>query len=329
MLSNTPTSRSFSLPCLPRRVRVFGAAWLVAGLAGSAGAATPAESGSNPTIELAADEAIQRDDVEAELSRRGGHSAGAAAWQQTLDDLVGRRLRATAAIDTGYAEDPEIRDAIERLLAARFERDHLQPLLAAIEVTDDEVVARYAEAPERFATAEQVRVAVIRLDGPTQPGLADEIEAAVAAVDPERGFGDLARRHSADRASRYVGGVLGWWTHGDSSRRPDAVVELGFALRTVGEVGRVEAEGDTYLMRLVERRAASPRAFDKVASTIRRQLMMERRAAVRDAFHAELRERYPVEVDPLAREPSTRSRALTPPSLPADPATRNPGPSRN
>ncbi len=282
-------------------------------------------------------EAITARRFEHEMARRGGGRPGRFATaperRALLDEMVDERLRVEAARAAGYQRDPEIVVALERLMAAKLERDLLAPRLAAIEVSDQEIAAAYTAAPELYTVAEQVRAALILLELPAEPSAeqlaevdrrARAILAEARAVEPAKGFGDLARRHSADRASRYVGGVVGWLVRGDRYRWGAEVVaaafDLGFPRRgtsggAAGDVAAVDAAGGRYLVRLIERRPAALRPLAQVAGGVRRELVRDQRAARRQAFYDQLRREFAVEVDAAAFDRIGPPAAAGPPAV--------------
>jgi parvulin-like peptidyl-prolyl isomerase len=281
-------------------------------------APSAAKAADDPVLATVGEVTITAADLRQEMARRGGSRPDAYATAESrrllLDELVEARLRVEAARAAGYENDPEIQRALELLMAAKLERDQLEPQFAELEVSDDEVAARYQAQPELYTTAEQVRVALIRLDaGRAEAGRAeadraqaDTAQAAIlaesAAIDPAQGFGDLARRYSDDGASRYVGGVVGWLVRGDRYRWPAEVVEAAFAQNAPGEVAVVETDQVRYFVRRMERRPSSLRPLAAVADGIRRELQRQQRDAARVAFYQQLRRQFSVEVDAAAAE---------------------------
>lgn len=135
--------------------------------------------------------AITTADLRQEMARRGGSRpeayATAEARRLLLDELVQGRLRVEAARAAGYHHDPEILRALELMIAAKLEREQLEPQFAELEVSGEEIAAHYRSASELYTTPEQVRVALVRLDLPVTlsedaaEGTRAEVDAAQAA----------------------------------------------------------------------------------------------------------------------------------------------------
>lgn len=269
---------------------------------------------------------VQRFEQEMEhrAGGRPGRFATAEERRALLDEMVHERLLVEAARAAGYERDPEIVATLERLMAAKLERDRLDEDLAAVEVSDEDVAAEYEASPETYTVPEQVRAALVFLEAPAGASAERRAEllrqqaAAILAeapeVDPAKGFGDLARRYSADRASRYVGGVVGWLVRGDRYRWTAEVVEAAFALAAAGDVAEVDTANGRYLVRLIERRPAAIRPLADMADGIRRELVRRRQAARREAFYAGLRRQIAVEVD------AAKLDGVGPPAEPRPPA---------
>ncbi|MGI9242451.1 MAG: hypothetical protein ACR2RV_16755, partial [Verrucomicrobiales bacterium] len=184
--------------------------------------------------------------------QRGGRRASTPAERRAaLDELVERAALAAKARELGLADDPEVVAQFENLLVRRLREKQLEPILAAVEVSEDEVLAYYeANREDKFSTPARDRLAVLwfRTHG-MEPLVArylprmEEARAAVIAqpeqFPPRAGFGKLAVTCSEHRASRYKGGDLGWIA--ESERKTPAgflsnVAGIGRDLREVGDV---------------------------------------------------------------------------------------------
>ena len=99
------------------------------------------------TLARVGDRVITVDQFRAELTKRVGPSgqlpATADALAAVLDELVRREVLLARAHEAGYADDPELKVAFERLLIKAYLRDRLEERLNALVVPDAEVEARY------------------------------------------------------------------------------------------------------------------------------------------------------------------------------------------
>jgi parvulin-like peptidyl-prolyl isomerase len=277
-------------------------------------------------------------DLEREMARRGGGRvfADPGVRQALLAEMVESELLLAAAVEAGYDRDPEAVAVFERMVAARYQSDALDALLAGVTVDDGAVAAYYQDHQDAYARPTRVQAAMIYFALPATAGderrqevlaLAERVRGEALALDPGvRHFGTLAVDHSDDRASRYRGGVIGWLVeHPDRSYRWDpAVVEAIFQLSSPGAISPLITTDDgLYLVRLVEREGSTPQPLERVRDGIRHQLVQAERDRLRAAFFADLRARLPVAVDEAllatVAAPSTdRNQSdLTPPPVPA------------
>jgi parvulin-like peptidyl-prolyl isomerase len=215
-----------------------------------------------------------------EIARRSHSAPGAFSDPdkrlEVLDEMVRFEVLAAAARHAGYAHDPEILRAVERLIVTKFKQEQLDPLLDGLSVGDDEVARYYRAHLADYTIPERVRVAMVFVeirDGATEQqraALADRAAEALTAARAQeresRSFGVLAKEYSDDRVSRYLGGDVGWVSKGQTSYRwDDAVVEAMFALEHLGDVSPIVYAADgLYLLKLTAREETRPRPLKQV-----------------------------------------------------------------
>lgn len=250
------------------------------------------------------DQVILADDFVAELRQRITHDpqvATAEGRRSLLHEMVRHRALVLQAEQAGYAERPEIVAAYERLLVAAYQRNHHNPRLDALTVSDDEVAAHYAAHAQDYAIPARFRAAIIfyRVAAEAQPEIRAQLEhkartglAEVAQLDPSvLHFGQLALRDSDHRESRYQGGVIGWLspTTEAGSRWPPELLQAIFAFERPGQTaGPIVTDKGLYLVRLVAKEEGRSQSLEQVADGIRRRLLEEKRAALRRSFDDEL-----------------------------------------
>jgi hypothetical protein len=176
------------------------------------------------------------------------------------------------------------------MIVAKYEQDQLgnspQP-----QVGWDEIERYYKDHPDQFGTSERLRAAIIELKIPSNADLqrrsaaVDKMgqirTAAISNPPPDGTFGLLAQNYSDDQASRYLGGDIGWFTikNLDSRRAgldPMVIAALS-KLKASGEISPViQAANALYLVKLVERQAASYRPLSEVADGVKYLLGREK-----------------------------------------------------
>jgi len=283
-------------------------------------------------------EAITIAEFEREMQRRSGvmpgHFATLEHRRELLDELVRDTALELAARRDGYAEHPDVQKILRQAMVSKYVDDHLDSLLAEAAVSEADIERHYREHADDYRVAERVRGAIILIEIPrnaTQEALV-ELEKKAAAIREEaaraaddREFAALARRRSDDRATRYLGGNIGWITSGGRSLKwGDEVVEALLALGGPGEIGPVvRGENGFYVVRLIEREAARVRPLEQVRAGIGHRLLKERRDRLREEFYAGLLQSLEVaqnnELLESVEGPPGAHRPLEPPPLPGRP----------
>jgi parvulin-like peptidyl-prolyl isomerase len=175
-----------------------------------------------------------------------------------------------------------------------------------MEVSDEEVRAAYEANAARYTRPAQRRLAVLVLKktqrmskekvASLRARMAEAREAAVAMAPGEQGFGKLAIRYSEDQATRYRGGDTGWTAEGKSRWHPEAV-EAGFALEAPGQVSDViETADGFYLVKFMEARPSTMLELDKIAPSIRQELLKVKRREERTAFVSSVKAATDIEI---------------------------------
>ena len=215
-----------------------------------------------------------------------------------LDQLIREQAVALTARQQGYAEHPEILALVEQAMVAKFTRDHLDKRLAEASVADEEIEGYYQSHSEQYTEAARVRGAVILIAAPPDATAEEvaELERQAAEIRARaiesgaEGFGALARRHSADRASRPLGGSIGWIRRtGRPLRWGEEVVDTLFSLKQPGDIGPIaRSDKGFWVIQLLERDEPRLRSLESVRAGIERLLLKERRALLREQFYRQI-----------------------------------------
>jgi parvulin-like peptidyl-prolyl isomerase len=278
---------------------------------------------------------VGADDFRHWWSTRPGPADSPQARMEALDRLVERATLAAAARQAGLERDPETVAQIESLLIARLQEVRLAPQLAAVKVSDEEVRARYdAQRESAFTQPEALRVALLWFNTRGQQPLVDryrprleQIRAEVIAGGDQfpvaAGFGPAAVGNTEHKASRLIGGDLGWLELGPGSDPwRQTVLDLAAPLQIPGDLSEIVAGKDgLFLVRLIERRSAALKPFEAVSAEIRKGLVEEQRKRLQEEFTHRIvsqaqPERFPAALAALADLPP-RAGAAPPPPKPA------------
>lgn len=259
------------------------------------------------------------------------------AWQQQqratptnlpAEIALGRLVDELAAYEQarrqGLLTNPEMQAAIRQLVVARYREAQQTNHLVPLEPTEGELRDLYAMQTNAWVRPLALNVALILLESPrtalpekrqearqTVAGWRQEI---LAGADPAKAFGAMAGERSADRATRYRRGELGWLTLVELGSRLGMDAVAAAEPLAVGALSEpVMTEQGVYLLRLVGRRPAEVKPFAEVEPLLRHRVREERRAQAETRFRREAHQGLTIRTN----LPALHNLAL--PSSPANP----------
>ncbi|MBI5074314.1 MAG: peptidyl-prolyl cis-trans isomerase [Nitrospirae bacterium] len=226
-----------------------------------------------------------------------------------LEDMVRFEVLYANAINAGYDKKPAILDALKRVIVNQYRQDHLEPELAKITVTDDEIRLFYNEHTSEFSTPQMVRAAVIKISVPAKAPdekrtellkRAEYARAEAMALDRATlSFGQVAIKFSDDQMSRYRGGDTGLMKRGASDVRwGKEVMDAIFSLKEPGQVSSVIVSSDGYyIVKLMETKAGVTRPFFDVKEIIQSRLFFEKKIHKEKEFYEKLASALKIEIN--------------------------------
>ncbi len=295
-------------------LRVVRLASLCALLAGSAlsfsGCGSEPEV-SDPVAIRVGEREVRQSEIQAELDALAANGSPLAADRtRFMESYVERLAALERARELGLHEDVELRRQSENLLIGRLRQIEIEDKLNALVVSDDEVTAYYEANLDTYLTPARVRLALLYLETPKhmseearQTVRAKMEEARARALDlpaDTRGFGADAMTYSEEATSRFKGGDIGWLMDGAARYRwPDAVVQTGFGLGEFNALSDViETEDGFYLLKKLDGREATLRPLgSRVESSLKSQLLREKRAEFAQALKAQWEAQSSVELN--------------------------------
>jgi len=225
-----------------------------------------------------------------EVQRRGGEAAFVTPEQRRalLDEMIRVEVLASNAQQAGYLNNPEVRRAIDQILADKYEKVNIDAPLAQLQVADSEVEEYYRDNIVAYTTAEASHAAVIFIAVPANASddekhtlgeRAEHVHQLATAKPGGPNFGALASQYSDDEDTRAQDGDIGWLVEGQENPRWEpVVVKSVFDLDNPGDVSRVVTTGKGfYVIKLLENRPASLQPLTEVRASIRQQLIRAQR----------------------------------------------------
>ncbi|WP_428269659.1 peptidylprolyl isomerase [Haliangium sp.] len=207
--------------------------------------------------------------------------------QNDLDDAG---LKAALA-EQGYTISAYRKEIERQLLHMRAINMLVRP---RVNVSDEDVRARYDEMSRRSAAVSKVRLKHILLALPERPTDAQVAEAkarAAAIIEQARGgadFNELARAHSDDEATRDAGGDLGWIERGSIATEWEVIV---FAMDK-GEVrGPISGPRGLHVFYVEDLARADLEPFEAVQEQLRSELYRKEMDRETGAWIEEIRKK--------------------------------------
>lgn len=273
---------------LPLSFRRFLACGLVAGAFALQPALAQDETvvatiNGSPVTE--ADLALAESDLDPQFSRLPAEQRRAAA----LSAIIEIRLLAATAEADGLADDDEFKRRMEFLRLRALHSAFVEARVAA-KVTDEAVRARYDTEIASATPANEVRARHILV------ATKEEAEAVIAQLDAGGDFEAIAKEKSTDGAAAQ-GGDLGYFGPGQMVPEFETAA---FAI-DVGSHSKepVQTQFGYHVIKVEDRRAQQPPAFEQVRDQIRSILLRE----IYFASVKELREAAAIEIaDPALSE---------------------------
>lgn len=258
----------------------------------------------------------------------------AADREVALDELVQVEALFNQAKRAGWHTNAELLAAFKKTVIAKFKEEQLAKARPTAP-SDAEVLAFYDQNASRFTQPAKLRAAIVVLETPakaTPEKRAEHAGRAAALRETVAGkaadFAVLARQHSVDQATRYLGGDFGLLTREEIELRYGTKLGEALALAKPDELtGVIETPQGLAFAKLIEQRPRSRRPLAEVRGAIVFQITQARQAqAERDVLEsAKKSAQVTIHRAALERIPLPAVRNDDPPSMPgAETAQLNP-----
>ena len=249
---------------------------------------TPAAAPVDPNAVLAtvnghniteADLALAESDLDPQFSRLPPEQRRAAA----LSAVIEIRLLSDKAVADGLDKQPDFQRRME-FLKQRALHSALVESEVAAKVTDEEIRARYDKEIAATPPANEVHARHILVK------TKEEADAIVKQLDGGADFQKLANEHTTDPSGKTSGGDLGYFAAGQMVPEFE---KAAFALE-VGAYTKepVQSQFGWHIIKLEDKRAQQPPAFDQVKEQFRSLVLREKYFALakslRDAAKVEV-----------------------------------------
>ena len=218
------------------------------------------------------DLALAMADLEQQFAQLPEEQRRAAA----LSAVIEIRLMAHAADEKGFGDDADFRRRMELLRQRALHSEYIEKEISS-SITDDEVRARYDSEVAATPPASEVHARHILV------ATEEEAKAIIAELDAGGDFEAIAKEKSTDGAAAQ-GGDLGYF--GPGQMVPD-FEQAAFALEPGQHSSEpVKTQFGFHVIKVEDKRATQPPAFEQVQAQIRSIVLRETYCAAVEALRA-------------------------------------------
>jgi len=227
--------------------------------------------------------------------------------REFLENQVRFEVLAIEGLRRGLANDPEVQDAVKKIVVQKLTRDEFDGRVKLNDVTEAEMKAYYDSHLDEYNKPEMNRASIIRMAfGADKEKTRAEIEkvqksAAIEKTLEDRAhFKELVSRFSDDEESKRMSGDVRYLSAAEYEARFGAAVkDAVWALAAVNAVSPVvEGKDAFYVIKKTGERKPITREFDQVKNQIRNLLYREKRTQAFDDFVEKLKTEVGVETFP-------------------------------
>ena len=231
--------------------------------------------------------------------------------RELLEEMINVELLAAEARRLGLDKQPETQDAVRQILRDAMVAKARKGLPAPGDIPAADVRAYYEANKDKFDEPERRRVAAIVF---TDKKTAEKVLEDAVKITTPAAWGELFEKHSttapktkSQAAPVELAGDVGVVgppedARGKNQKVPEPVRAAVFKIGNVGAVHEkvVEADGKFFIVRMNGITAAHHRTLQEADRSIRVLILQQKMQEQEKAFEAELRKKFPVEINEAA-----------------------------
>lgn len=257
--------------------------------------------------------------------------------REFLDAQVRFEVLAQEARARGYDQDPEVQDAIKKIIVQRLTREEFDSRVKLADITDAELQKYYDDHKADFQKPEMVRASILVVSFGADDNTKIEAKKKIEALQQQASakdkledrvfFRELVEKNTTDETTKAAGGDLRYLSQPELEQRfGRAAADWLFTSDANNEVSPV-IEGDTafFVFKRMGRRNEVTRGFEQVKNQIKNVVYRDRRSAAFDSYVEELKKKAGVTVYPEKLD-KIRVEATVPQDVDADPHGHAHGP---
>jgi peptidyl-prolyl cis-trans isomerase C len=225
--------------------------------------------------------------------------------RELLDQQVRFEVLANEAFARGYQNDPEVQDALKKLVVQKLTREEFDARVKLADITDAEIAAYYEAHRAEYEKPEMMRGSHIFIAfGDDKAAAKKRADAARKRAeddgkrDDKNGFRVLAAELSEDETTKRAGGDLRYMTADEvAGQLGPAVKTWLFASKTEGELSPVlEGKAGFHVVKRTGAREPMNRTLEQVKAQVKNLLFREKRTQAFNTLIDDLKKKQKVEI---------------------------------
>lgn len=226
-----------------------------------------------------------------------------------LDEQVRFEVLAKEAAARGLHMDPEVQEAVKKIIVQKLTREEFEGQVKTGDVTDVDMKAYYDGHVDEYVKPEMFRAGMIKI-----PFGDDKAKAKSAITEAQKyasnkdtlgdrkHFRNLVTKYSQDDETRKLGGDLRYLSAAEYTKSYGEMVQKAvWALPKVNDIsGVIEGPDAFYVLKKTGERKPITREYEKVKNQIRNLLFRDKKNDAFNGFIDELKAKYNVKTMPEA-----------------------------
>jgi peptidyl-prolyl cis-trans isomerase C len=228
--------------------------------------------------------------------------------KEFLDGQVRFEVLAAEARARGYEEDPEVEEAVKKIIVQRLTREEFDGRVQLKDVTDAELKTYFDAHRTDYQKPEMARASIVTIafgegkltKDKAKAAAEDVAKQAAAKADDRVVFKNLVEKFSTDAATKAAGGDIRYLDRAEvEGRLGKPVADWLFGAEDINAVSPVFElqDGSAFVVvKRTGRRKAIERDFEQVKNQIKNVVYREKRSAEFNVFVEQLKTKHAVKI---------------------------------
>lgn len=215
-----------------------------------------------------------------------------------LNDMIEEQVMYNKAVKNGFDKSPEFINNQRKLLAYEYKKYLQNKVAETTKVTEVDLQIHYEKNIEAYTKPSMKRVAIFqqRNDLPKGKLSLKQVQDAVSYLKPEDGFGQYALESHHSKTSNRAGKLPWVSDNTEIAGIPSELFKEAEDL-DIGEVSdAIKIDNAIYLVRLMAKKEQVKTPLNEVKTSLRTQLLAERKASLFETFLQQAKEGTKIEI---------------------------------